>query len=119
MTGLYWRQFIKLQKIDACALGLGATSIDFLKSIIEEYRRMFPDLPYKCPIEPGKYFAKNVTFFDNISPDFEWKEFQKLTPSLPNGIYRHVVKFHNEEDPIGFMLYFHIELYDKMGEDRF
>lgn len=119
MTGLYWRQIIKLDKIDACALATGATNIDFLKAMRDEYIRMFPNLPAKCPIEPGKYYAKNVTFFDHNNPLFEWREFQLVTPSLPNGIYRHVVKFYNDEDPVGFMIYFHIELYDKMGDDRF
>lgn len=66
-------------------------------------------------IEQGKYLALNVTVINGCSYHSSGS---LLALSLPNGIYRHTIKLSNDEDPIGFMMYWHMQRYDAMGEDR-
>lgn len=127
MNGQSWRQFLKLDNLDLCAFLSGGLTLDFLKSVKELYFHLFPTLPSKCPIEPGKYSFKNVSIFEGGQSGSEAKK--KIGPrgpggflspaNLPNGIYRHTVRFYNNFDPEGFMFYWHVEFYNSMGEDRF
>lgn len=118
MTGQYWRQFLKIDDINFCALTRNGHRIDLIREIFEIYSRNFPNMPLKCPIEKKIYSAKNVTLLKNAEGN-EDNPMGNLSPqSLPNGIYRHVLKFYNKDDLIGITNFWHIQLYDKMGEDR-
>lgn len=121
LTGLYWRQFLKLDNIDVCALLNGENQIDFLKSAVEEYINLFPGLPKRCPIEKKKYSAKNVRFIrtGEISNRNYSHSAAYLTPKdFPNGIYRNTVRFYTDYDPEGFMIYWHVQMNQFMGDDR-
>lgn len=85
------------------------------------YVDKFPNLPHRCPIKPGKYYAENITIFDDNNQDAgSYNITQEFTQgSLANGVYRHVVKLHTEDDPVGFMLYWHLEYYDRLGWKEF
>lgn len=118
-----WRQIVRFTKVDACALFKGINSNEYLKAVRDQYFNLFPRLPNKCPIEPGNYSMQNVTIINESEKNrFKAdKSNMKITPGgfLPNGIYRHILRFHNNADPIGFAVYWHLEIYDKMGDDRF
>lgn len=120
-TGLSWRQYLKLDRIDPCGITAGLDNIQFLKASKDYYFEKFPQMPKKCPIESGKYYANNVTIVNNIDLNFTRPEetSQFLGPSFPNGVYRHVLRMFTDKDPVGFTLYWHIDRYDSMGEDRF
>lgn len=120
MNGLYWHQFLKFEKIDAGTVFRGVDSFEYLKKNFEIYLTKFPGLINKIPIESGKYQALNVTavYRNAQNGTGTWTASEYLTPSLPNGIYRHTIKLYNEEDPIGFMIYWHLQRYDAMGDDR-
>lgn len=121
MNGQSWRQFLKFENIDACAILKAGHSIDYIESIYQTYLLLFPNLPKKCPFEKGIYSVKNVTLINPTDSDrIETGPDRFLVSSarLPNGIYRHTMRFYNQRDREGFMVYWHIENYDSMGEDR-
>lgn len=49
------------------------------------------------------------------------KLFDKISPTiLPNGIYRHVIKFYVDKyDPTGFCLWWHTEINLRMNDENF
>lgn len=52
------------------------------------------------------------------NPHLEY-QISLLTTSLPNGVYRSVMKLFNDEDDELFKSLHDLEVYDKMGDDRF
>lgn len=117
MNGQSWRQIIKIDDIDICGMmRIASHNIEFVRKVFEFYRHAFPNLPSKCPMLKKKYSAKNVTFFENVQ---ESPNRMLSSVSLPNGIYRHTLKLTNKNDPEGFAAFWHVQIYDKMGEDRF
>lgn len=116
INGHSWRQYIKFDNINLCALWAGMNEIAFLQSIQRYYKHLFPNLPKKCPVESGIYSAKNVTLLQDRGDDAPEPT---LSTQLPNGIYRHTVRLYDKIDPEGMMLYWHVQIYDSMGEDRF
>lgn len=96
-------------------------SIPFVDAAKSYYLLQFPNLPTKCPIKPGKYYSENVTVFDENKQSFGASNIlQKLTiGELPNGVYRHVVKLSTIKDPVGFVLYWHVEIHNAMGANDF
>lgn len=122
INGQNWRQFLKFENINICNILNGGHDIEYIQSIKQQYFLLFPGLPKKFPIETRKYFAKSIKLFQS---DEEIKKSgvrapdQFLTPKmLPNGVYRHTLRFYTDSDPEGFMVFWHIEFYDSMGEDR-
>lgn len=95
---------------------------DYMLAVRNYYIQLLPRFPRKCPIE-GNYTMKNVnvTIINESGDKFSHED--KIgevfvTPKLPNGIYRQVVKMYNDDDPVGFAMYWHIENYDSMDDDR-
>lgn len=115
-----WRQIVKLDRVDPCALMKGAESNNLIKSIVVFYREQFVGFPKKCPFNPGNYSIKNMTVIDDSEDNFsrESTMFNSITPKLPNGIFRHVIRIWNDKDPLGFTLFWHVQHYDTMGDDR-
>lgn len=114
----------------------GANSNQFLESTKKMYQTHFPQFPTKFPILPGKYAAKNVTIITNPESEFNMTldDYKKedegdavvhhpwkfVTPKLlPNGEYRHIVKYYNDKDPEGMCIYWHNELRLRMNDDDF
>lgn len=115
-----WRQIIKLDQIDVCAVLHGVNTFPFFTAILEEYLRIMSNLPRKCPALPGKYYVENVTVIgeaDSEKPLSKIVSF--LTPGdLPNGIYRVAVNFHAELI-LSASFICNVEIYNKMNEDVF
>lgn len=112
-----WRQYVKLDRIDICNIFRGGSDvIPYLATVRKSYMAEFTSLPRNCPIEPGKYYATNVSMGDTYGN--QMNEAMTSTP-LPNGIYRHVIRIHNDDDPVGFVLYWHIEVNIRMNEETF
>lgn len=117
MNGQSWRQIIKIDDINVCEMmRLANHNIDFVRKVFEFYRHALPNLPSGCPMLKKTYSAKNVTIFEN--PEDSANRMLS-TVNLPNGIYRHTMRLSNKEDPEGFAAFWHVQIYDKMGEDRF
>lgn len=112
----------------------GVKGLPLLQSTFNLYTTFFPQLPSKFPILPGTYFAKNVTI--NTSPkselnltlddykknpiDIGSKLFSTITPTLlPNGEYRHVIKFYTPNDSNAFCVWWHTEINMRMNDDEF
>lgn len=112
----HWRQIIGLENIDLCAVASGVNKFPFLVTIREIFLSSFPHLPRKCPASPGKYYNKNITF--TMEHNEILQKAMSPTP-FPNGIYRHVIRCYNDDDPIGFALYFHIQINIRLNEERF
>lgn len=118
INGLYWRQFVKLDNLNFCEIMSNGHQMDLVQAVQKDYATRFPDCPLKCPMEKKKYFAKNVSLF-SVMTNGRTTISQFLTPELPNGIYRNTMRFYDEKiDPEGMMVYWHIQKYDSMGEDR-
>lgn len=115
MNGQSWRQFLKFDKIDVCACFSAGHDNAYIQSIRQNYNHLFPQLPKACPVMKGNYSARNVTLLNGLKSEPD----AFLSTQLPNGVYRHTLRFYTESDPEGFMVYWHIEQYDSMGEDRF
>lgn len=116
-----WRQIVKLDKYDLCLVFRQADNMPLANSLKEFYYNTFPTLSRRCPVAPGKYSAVNITVVDEIEDNTgSAKMIEQITPGkLPNGVYRHLVRLHSREDPDGFMLYWHVEIHHRMGEDNF
>lgn len=116
-----WRQIVKLDRYDLCLIFRQVDNMPLANSLKEYYYKMFPSLPRKCPVAPGKYSAVNVTVVDEIEDTSgSGKMIEQITPGkLPNGVYRHLVRVHTREDPDGFMLFWHVEIHHRMGEYNF
>lgn len=135
-NGLFWRQIMKFQKIDICSL-LDENVMDMFKAVKRFYVSTFPELPSKCPMNPGKYSTKTLSAetnrqsynsSDNVLKegeskldDLSRKINAELTPggTLPNGIYRFVYRFYNDDDPQGCAIYWQTKIYEVMGEGEF
>lgn len=116
-----WRQIVKLANNDFCWLMKQTDNLPFLNFGKEYYFKQFPNLPQRCPIAVGKYYIENVTIFDDKdSFGSHYGMIKTLTSGeLPNGVYRHLIKINNKNDPVGLVLYWHTHIYDKMGENSF
>jgi hypothetical protein len=124
---------LKLDKIDIRAMLHGVSNVAYLDTTMKMYKEYFPTLPSKFPIYPGKYFARNVTIITNQvneinmtdedykkNTDIGGKIYSSITPTiLPNGYYRHIIRFYSDEDSEGFCLFWHTELNLRMNAEDF
>lgn len=111
-TGIYWRQFLKLEKIDICALlGGWANSLPVVEYSKKMIYKVCPFLPRRCPFIPGKFYGYNMSIDGKIGRGQQ----ERISPILfPNGAYRTVYKFYADEDPEGATVrvqqeYYHVE----------
>jgi hypothetical protein len=119
--------------LDACALSRGIDVIPAAQKFRSEMAERYPELPFVCPILPGKYYAFNSTKRIgqeevNLTID-EFKEYKKSMPKtaedfitstiFPNGIYRNVIRLFTDEDPIGFAVFWQSERYIRLNDENF
>lgn len=131
---LQWRYITKIDGIDVCAVLRGSKQLPVVEEFYKLYIKAFPNLPRSCPIMPGKYSAKNVTFSFNDKDDMNKtiKENQDkshgifkdvvgaITPHLfPNGYYKNVLQFTSAPDPDGYALSWITQSDFRMNEDSF
>lgn len=115
-----WRHLIKLDNIDACSLLVSMQDLPFLDAVRIYYKTYFPCLPQRCPIDPGNYTVTNVTVTDNRNGNPGEKLMLKVTPvSLPNGLYRHAIRFFTKDDPLGATMLWHTRIDIRMNDDKF
>lgn len=119
-SGSTWRHLIKLDNIDACFFLTSMQSLPLLDAVRNFYKTYFPKLPQKCPVEPGKYSVTNVTVTDNKHGNEGEKLMKQITPmTLPNGLYRHLLRLSNSNDTVGLTLYWHTRIDISMNENEF
>lgn len=56
--GVYWRTIVHFKKIDFSAYSRGIGLIPALKVYRDGLSKMFPTLPFDCPVLPNKYEGK-------------------------------------------------------------
>lgn len=78
---------------------------------------MFPNIPLKCPILPGRYEALNCTVID-YGGNITGKE-TVLNMKLPNGLHRHILDIYSESDPKMARIEWTNEIRDMFREDNF
>lgn len=135
-SGQNWRQVIALNKLDFCGIAKGTNLIPTIKTSYDELIVLFPSVPLKCPILPGKYSALNATIVEDYSEksfletpeeyktrlrvtNVEKKTMDFITPSvMPNGVYRVTLRFYNDMDPIGAAFYWQYFIRLRMNEER-
>lgn len=115
-----WRPIIQLNNLDVCGILSGSdvfpVARDFKKIVYEK----LPTLPPNCPMLPMKHIFNNITVVEpTMSIGKRIFAILGNTPFFPNGVYRNFARFYNEEDPIGFVYYVHIEINIRLNEDRF
>jgi hypothetical protein len=124
---------MKIDDIDLCSLARGLNTNPLLKAVLKFYKKHLPNLPSTCPAIAGNYSAKNVTMIMN--PKFELNmtlnDFQKYeqpyselvnalsSQLLPNGVFKHIIRFFNEEDPVGFALSWLLEFRHRLNNEDF
>lgn len=115
-TSIYWRYFpITFSKIDLCGLlGGWSNALPIVEQIKTLYLRIMPFIPRKCPIEPGEYSGYNLAL-----PSLQELDARKIsTQALPNGVYRGLFKFYNDEDTEGFMIRLELESYNAKNAEN-
>lgn len=113
-----WRQLIKIDKIDACLMASGLHSLPFVDQFFKLLKSMVNgQIPMSCPLDPGEYYAYNLTMPYDTGQDLIIKT---LTPSfLPNGIYRNFFRVSFPNDPDGLFNWNVLELNDRNRENKF
>lgn len=109
--GIYWRQIIKFDRIDVCQL-LGGLNNNFIPLVADFREILFtlcPFLPRGCPMKVGKYYGYNLTMKSEYGESLH----KRMSPNaMPNGQYRTVLKFFNDDDTTGASFWYHEEMYD-------
>jgi len=111
---------MKFENVDICSwISVNQTFKLFevvRESTLWTCQNVLPNIPCKCPVEKKRYSADNII---TIQGDAE-AAIKEITPQAwPNGIYRFIFRFFNDDDPGIATVWFHIEVYDKKGQDRF
>lgn len=123
-NGLSWRNIIALKDINICDTMSNPNSLFFRP--FRELLEFFKGTPRNCPIPAGKSDS-NFTFsfgtFKNLSEEM-YDHIKKIasfvTPTLfPNGLYKFVMRFFNDEDPIGVLGYATVEFRIAMNDEDF
>lgn len=113
-----WRQIIKFDSLDACWILTQSDNIPLISVVKDYYIQEFPSLPSQCPIEPGKYYSQDVEIKGKKQESYQFNP-RITVGDLPNGIYRHVISLSANHGPACFTLYWHVQIYNKMGEENF
>lgn len=115
-TGIYWRQIMKLEKIDICELlGGWHNAIPLVEHAKNYIFNLLPFLPRTCPFKPGKYYGYNISIDDQIGTEVH----KYVTPSLyPNGVYMNIYKFYADDDKEGGYIRAHTDMYDSANADN-
>jgi hypothetical protein len=115
-AGGNWRSIILLNGIDVCFILSSVNILPYLKSLRDLVLERFPNLPHKCPLNPGKYYTYNSTFHNYTGNDLN----TKLTNTpLPNGVYRLFARAYTDIDPVGASVWCHIEIYERLNDEVF
>lgn len=116
-----WRHIFRIKKIDMCNIVNGIYSLPFSKNILQTYNDCFPEFPFKCPPETGKYASRNVCL-KNLN-NFVGTPFETaITPNMfPNGIYKITLRvFTNKDaDTEGFLGTWQYEIHARLNDGKF
>lgn len=115
-----WRQLIKLDKTDVCFVLNGVNILPMLNNLKNLVLKIAPTLPKKCPFNPQVISLENVIIMSPEMVEVISKFLSSISSTLmPNGVYRIVMRFHTENDPEGFLIFFHVELYYRLNDEVF
>lgn len=101
--------------MDLCGLlGGWSNALPIVEQIKTLYLRITPFIPKKCPVEPGRYSGYNLAL-----PSLQELDVRTVsTQSLPNGVYRGLFKFYNDDDLEGFTIRLELESYDARNAEN-
>lgn len=107
---MYYRQIIKLDRINICQLlnGMG-NFLDVVSFYRDHFLRTLPFLPKKCPMMTGKYYGYNISMRNDSGLDGRQIVSSDL---MPNGVYRNIFKLFSNEDQEGLTIWYNTEEYD-------
>lgn len=131
-----WRHIVRINQISGRDFVDGKNLMDLMKEFRSLVITALPDF-LKIPLKPMKLVVKNISTgmykpedgpLDKSTEEAE-KKASKVqldlqyamipTFSLPNGIYRHVVRLYNDEDVQGFAFFWQTQIYHTFGESDF
>jgi hypothetical protein len=96
-TATPWRQITNIRQVEFCEPLKSGTSFPILQHFIDRLREIIPITTNECPKElPYHFGALNINITDADDDGTLW-----FQVPLANGIYRHIVKFWNENDTEG------------------
>lgn len=112
-----WRQLIQQSSIEFCHFMTATDQNPFFRGFLNEFYRDFPEIPKKCPIKPGCYYAHNVSFDDRIQKESNMSnKFAATTVELPNGVYRMRITMSTNDDPQAVFLQWSYEIKKRMND---
>lgn len=117
-----WRQVMKFPDTELCStIKLGSFVLPMYKEMFDKAAEMFPWMPSKCPVKPGKFYVMNHSQYQ---PEVKLTDVVNTKSSsnfqyYPNGIYRPTVKLFTKDDPFVFVVQWQIEVKERLGEEEF
>lgn len=113
-----WRQIVNFRDLDVCQVFAGLHGLPFIDGFYRLVKDMIDgQIPLKCPFMPGKYYVTNLTLTNNTGTELVKKTVSPI--SIPNGVYRHVVRLSFAEDPGGVYAVIHVEFQKRDNDGSF
>jgi hypothetical protein len=108
-------------EIDGCRLTAIARLIPAYESFIESIKKYIPNVPLQCPIKPGPFEFRNVSFTtESLDKNLNFRGvLGRYTFSLPNGIHRTTLKIFNSADPTEVKVQWLTEIKTRLQKDNF
>lgn len=116
-----WRLLFKCPEIEVCSYVNAGNMLPFFGAIYDEYRRRVPNMPYRCPVKPGRYFHTRIT---NEGPEprnvtASNPKYAINHPPLPNGRYKVTGRVFTKEDPHAGYGQYQFIINRRLGEEDF
>lgn len=112
-----WRQIIKGPEAEFCSSSKLGGLLPLYRNRLEEFKIMFPHLPFFCPIEPGPLYVRD--FVDKDPLAYQQNDTVRFGFELPNGRYRFIIKWYTKTDPIFFLVQWQLVKRYRLGEEYF
>lgn len=120
-AGTNWRQLFASSEYELCSYTKQLNQAPFIKSLLIDYHREYPNLPQVCPILARRYYqnytgldADNKTISNHREIYIEGTEFL-----LPNGRYRVIGRLRTEHDSNCYYLDYQYVRKRRFGEENF
>lgn len=117
-SGVNWRQLMKSPTLEFCDFITSTSKFPFFEALLLRYQNMHPNLPWHCPIKPGRYESLYVNI-TAPAPSTLFSTIPTMKVKMPNGFYRGIIHAFTKSDPMAFKLDWTNEVYEPLGENRF
>jgi hypothetical protein len=115
-----WNVVFRTPEIDGCRLTAIARLIPAYETFIESIKTYIPNLPLQCPIKPGPFEFRNVSFLEEtLDQTLKFQGNGLFSFSLPNGKHRITLKIFNSADPTGVKVQWVTEIKKRLQKDNF